>query len=126
MALERLKPLEKRFIRDKNFKAQYSEQIESVIDKNYAEVVDETQKNFSNRTWFIPHHAIVNPKKSKLRIVFDCSAECKGLSLNNCLMQGPDLVNSLVAVLTRFRKKKIAIVLDVAAMFYQVSVRPDH
>ena len=126
MALKRLKPLEKRFIRDKNFKAQYSEQIQSMIDKNYAEVVDETRKNFSNRTWFIPHHAVVNPKKSKLRVVFDCSAEYKGLSLNNCLMQGPDLVNSLVAVLTRFRKDKIAIVSDVEAMFYQVSVRPDH
>ena len=126
MALKRLKPLEKRFIRDKNFKAQYSEQIQGMIDKNYAEVVDETQKNFSNRTWFIPHHAVVNPKKSKLRVVFDCSAEYKGLSLNNCLMQGPDLVNSLVAVLTRFRKDKIAIVSDVEAMFYQVSVRPDH
>ena len=37
-------------------------------------------------------------------------------------MQGPDLVNSLVAVLTRFRKDEIAIVSEVAAMFYQVSV----
>ncbi len=33
MALKRLKPLEKRFICDKNFKAQYSEQVESMIDK---------------------------------------------------------------------------------------------
>ena len=82
MALKRLKPLEKRFIHD-NFRAQYSEQIESMINKNYVEVVDERQTNFSNRTWFIPHHAVVNPKKSKLRVVFDCSAEYKGLSLNN-------------------------------------------
>ena len=56
--------------------------------------------------------------------MFDCSAEYKGLSLNNCLMQGPDFVNSLITVLTRFPKDEIAIVLDVTAMFYQVSVRP--
>ena len=42
MALKRLKPLKHRFIREKYFKAQYSEQIESMIDKNYAEVVDKT------------------------------------------------------------------------------------
>ena len=125
MASKRLKPLEKRFIRDKNFKAQYSEQTESMIDKNYMEVVNKTQKNFSNRTWFILHHAVVNPEKLQLRVVFDCRAEYKGLLLNNCLMQGPDLVNSLVAVLTRFRKDEIANVSDVAAMFYQVSVQTD-
>ena len=58
--------------------------------------------------------------------MFACSAEYKGLSSNNCLVIGPDLVNSLVAVFTRFRKNVIAIVSDKAAMFYQASVRPDH
>ena len=39
-------------------------------------------------------------------------------------MKGPDLVNSLVGVLTRFRKNKVALVADVKAMFHQIKVDP--
>ena len=39
-------------------------------------------------------------------------------------MKGPDLANSLVGVLTRFRKNKVALVADVKAMFYQIKVDP--
>ena len=68
---------------------------------------------------------MLNPNKpNKLRIVFDCAAEYQGLSLNKVLMPGPDLVNSLVAVLNRFRRDEIALVADIEAMFYQVRVTP--
>ena len=39
-------------------------------------------------------------------------------------MQSPDLANSLVGVLTRFRKNKVALVADVKAMFHQIKVDP--
>ena len=39
-------------------------------------------------------------------------------------MQGPDLVNSLLSVLLRFRKNAITLVADIEAMFYQVRVDP--
>ena len=39
-------------------------------------------------------------------------------------MQGPDLTNSLVGVLTRFREDPVAFMGDVEAMFHQVSVPP--
>ena len=46
---------------------------------------------------------VVNPKKpEKLRVVFDCAAKYKGRSLNEELLQGPDLNNTLVGVLLRF------------------------
>ena len=38
-------------------------------------------------------------------------------------MQGPDLTNNLVGVLTRFRQEPVAVMADVEAMFYQVRVR---
>ena len=65
-----------------------------------------------------------SPKKRKLRIVFDCAACFGGKSLNDELMQGPDLMNSLVGVLHRFQQKSIAILGDVEAMFHQVKVAP--
>ena len=39
-------------------------------------------------------------------------------------MQGPDLTNSLVGVLTRFREDPVGFMGDVEAMFHQVSVLP--
>ena len=64
-----------------------------------------------------------HPKKpDKIRVVFDCSAKCAGSSLNDQLLQGPDLTNSLVGVLTRFRQESVAFMSDIEAMFYQVFV----
>ena len=39
-------------------------------------------------------------------------------------MKGPDLTNSLIGVLLRFRKGQIAIASDIEAMFYQIKMAP--
>ena len=63
-------------------------------------------------------------KPNKVRVVFDCAAIAKyrGLSSNDALMQGPDLVNDLVGVLLRSGQERIAITADIESMFYQVRV----
>ena len=79
----------------------------------------------ASTVWYLPHHPVVNLSKSgKLRVVFDCAAKFNGTFLNDKLMKGPDLVNSLVGVLTRFKKNKVALVADVKAMFHQINVDP--
>ena len=91
----------------------------------YAEVVPEDEIDNDRRKWFIPHHPVINSKKpEKLRVVYDSAAKSCGKSLNDFLMKGPDLMNSLVGVLLRFRKGRIAIVADIEAIFYQVRVSP--
>ena len=57
--------------------------------------------------------------------MFDCSDKYHGKSLNDELLQGPDLTNSLVGVLTRFRQDPVAFMSDVEAMFHQVRVDPE-
>ena len=64
-------------------------------------------------------------KTEKIRVVFDCSATYQGESLNKNLLQGPDLTNTLVGVLCRFRKETIAFMCDVEQMFLQFRVCPD-
>ena len=59
-------------------------------------------------------------------MVFDCSAKFNGTSLNDHLLQGPDLTNSLVGVLTRFRQEPVAIMGDIESMFHQVRVAVEH
>ena len=47
-----------------------------------------------------------------------------GTSLNDQLMQGPDLNNNLVGVLMRFRQEKFAIIADIESIFHQARVDP--
>ena len=68
---------------------------------------------------FIPN------KPGKTRVVFDCTVKFKGVSLNDQLLIGPDLTNSVVGVLTGFRQERVALASDVEAMFLQVKVSPD-
>ena len=47
-------------------------------------------------------------------------------SLNDKLVRGADLMNSLIGVLIRFRKGLIELVADVEQMVHQVQVNPNH
>ncbi|CAB4015368.1 Hypothetical predicted protein, partial [Paramuricea clavata] len=62
-------------------------------------------------------------KPDKIRVVFDCAAVYHGTSLNDQLLQGPDLTNNLVGVLIRFRQEPVALMADIESMFHQVNVR---
>ena len=62
--------------------------------------------------------------KAKIRVVFDCSAKHLGRSLNDCLLPGPDLTNSLLGVLCRFREENVAFICDITTMVYQFKVSP--
>ena len=57
--------------------------------------------------------------------MFDCAAKFKGTSLNDQLLQGPDLTNGLLGVIIRFRQEPVAMVANVEGMFHQVWVAPD-
>ena len=73
---------------------------------------------------FIPIFPVFNERKGKGRIVFDSSAKFQGVSLNDCLLQGPDETNRLIGVLIRFRHHEVAFSADVEAMFHCFAVPP--
>ena len=59
-------------------------------------------------------------------MVFDCSAELNGRSINKELLPGPDLTNKLVEVLTKFRENKVAFMADIEKMYFQIFVAEQH
>ena len=98
--------------------------MEKMLEAGQAE---RAPKQCLETTWYIPNHGVYHPKKpDKLRVVFDCSAEFQGYSLNRNLLQGPDLTNSLVGVLCRFRQEPVAFACDIEGMFHQVHVNEEH
>lgn len=97
--------------------------MKGTIDNGYAtRVPDEEIDQNEGRKWYLPHHGVRHPKKHKLRVVFDCSAKYQGFCLNSELLQGPNLTNTLIGVLLRFRQSPIALVADIQAMYHQVRV----
>jgi hypothetical protein len=126
MALRQLTCLGNKLKADPSLRSHYTEIVEGYISNGYAELVSEVfhSPSTENRTWYIPHHVVFHPTKLKPRVVFDCSAEFNRTSLNAQLLSGPDLNNSLVGVLLRFRQGRYAISSDIDAMFHQVSVSP--
>ena len=78
------------------------------------------------QVWYISHHGVYHQQKGKLRVVFDCAASFKDTSLNQELLQGPNLTNTLIGVLLRFRQEQIAFMADIESMFYRVQVQEHH
>ena len=121
MAEARLKNLKKRFSRDKQYHEDYTKFMEDMVQKGYAE--KSFQQVQQGKTWFIPHHGIYHPSKpGKIRVVFDCSAEYNGVSINKKLMSGPGLSNQIISTLVKFIKEFVVVIADIEAMFYQVFV----
>lgn len=58
-------------------------------------------------------------------MVFDCAAVFKGTSLNCQLLHSPDLTNSLIGVLIKFRQEPVALMADIKAML-NVKVSEKH
>ncbi|XP_036007140.1 uncharacterized protein LOC110368025 [Fundulus heteroclitus] len=125
-AEHRLSSLERRLKRDEKYYKDYFKFMNDIITRGDAEKVPEHELN--NKTaWYIPHHGVYHPHKpEKIRVVFDCSAHFQGTSLNDHLLTGPDLTNTLVGVLCRFRKGLVAIMCDVERMFHQFHVIKEH
>jgi hypothetical protein len=121
-AEERAEHLKRKLKKDPQFYEEYKDFMSDMMKSGYAEKVPLVEHSPDSCKWYIPHHGVRHPQKQKLRVVFDCAARYGGTSLNDQLMQGPDLTNTLIGVLTRFRQDSVALMADIKSMFYQVQV----
>ena len=127
-ALRRLQGLKARLQKDQRYCQHYMTFMNELLNKGHAEVVPENEREAGSKyVWYIPHHGVYHPQKpEKLRVVFDCSATYRGESLNQHLLQGPDQMNGLIGVLTRFRQYPVAFSCDVEGMFHLFQVNAVH
>ena len=116
----RLDLLKQRFKRDPAYATEYTARMNDLLEKGYVEEAPEVSEEATK--WFLPHFGVRHPQKEKVRVVFDCAAKYHGRSLNDTLLQGPDLTNPMLDVLVRFREQPYAFTADIEAMFMQVQI----
>lgn len=88
------------------------------MNDGYAvELSKEEADSRSGHMSYLSHDGVINPNKSKVRMVYRAAAEYEGTSLDEKLLQGPQLNNSLTGVLFRLRKDVSSIFLSSSWMF---------
>ena len=94
----------RRFKQNEGYFRDYQKFMDEILERGDAETIPAEELE-DETAWYIPHHGIYHPNKpGKIRVVFDYSAKYQGTSLNDNLLQGPDLTNRLIGVLARFRR----------------------
>ena len=96
--------------------------------KRYVSILssDELAATRDDLLWYVPHHPVLNPHKAdKVRRIWNAANKFRGYSVNDMLLAGPDLLASLMGILSRFRESKFAMTADIEEMFPQVEVRPE-
>ncbi|XP_058816003.1 uncharacterized protein LOC131679313 [Topomyia yanbarensis] len=101
--------------------------MEEYIRLNHCKETPESEVS-SSPNFYLPHHAILKPTSSstKLRTVFDASAKSSsGVSLNDLLMIGPAVQDSLLNIVMRFRIHRYVFSSDISKMYRQISIHDD-
>jgi hypothetical protein len=99
--------------------------MNSMLSNGHAEKAPPLQEG--EEGWFLPIFGVYHHrKKDKVLVVFDSAAKYGGVSLNDVLLSGPDLTNSLLGIILRFRREQVAVIVDIQQMFYCFKVNEEH
>lgn len=141
MALQRFHGLENKFVHHRTVKDaerirqlenhwnQYKEFMEEYERLGHMSLIPPGERDTTNPHYYIPHHSVLKESSTttKLRVVFDASAKSSsGYSLNDCLMVGPQLQDTITGIMLRFRTHQIAFTADIEKMYRQILITPSH
>ena len=124
-ALQRARSFDKNLRHNPDKFEHVKEFMLKLFDRGHAEKAPELKDD--KERWYLPMFGVYHPKKpGSIRVVFDSSARFEDTSLNDRLLKGPDLSNTLQGVLMRFRLEAYAVMADVEQMFHNFRVQIDH
>ncbi|KAJ0174131.1 hypothetical protein K1T71_010277 [Dendrolimus kikuchii] len=128
VALFRFLSLEKRLHKNVSLFNDYKKFIDEYVDLNHGHYVDIKSYNFSkDPIYLLLHHPVVNEasKSTPVRVVFNGSMPTnKKLSLNDILLNGPTVQNSLFDILLLFRFGDYIFTTDIRRMFRNIEINP--
>ncbi|XP_037931374.1 uncharacterized protein LOC119666163 [Teleopsis dalmanni] len=125
MALRRAECLRRKMHGDPELCQNLKEQITTLVSKGYAtELPPEAINERGGKIWYLPIFIVRNLlKPKKHRLVWDAAAKAEGVSLNDFLLKGPDMLRPLINILLNFRIGRIAVCGDIAEMFHRILVQ---
>ena len=124
----RLNSLERRLQKDDMLRKRYQETIDTDFKAGYVSRVQQVELNETRDRlqWYLQHHPVIHPHKpEKVRKLCNAAPKYQGVVLNDQLLSGPDLLQSLIGTIFRFREHQIALSAVIEAMFLQVAVPSD-
>ena len=97
----------------------YNQEIQKILDRAAAvELTKEEMDNWSGPINYISHHGVEQPSvTTPLRIVTNSSLKNGGKSLNDCLIKGPNSLNSMFDIMLRFRCHESGLVFDLSKAY---------
>ena len=123
-----LSRMETKFKNDLSLQAEYIKfmhEYKSLNHMKFLGYLSDSNLPEYNDSYFIPHHGIF--QNGKLRVVFNASSRSfQGVSLNDILYKGPSLQANINDVLIKWRTFKFVYSADIAKMYRQILVHPDH
>ncbi|XP_072400429.1 uncharacterized protein [Diabrotica undecimpunctata] len=126
-ALDRFSSLERKLIKNPEYKRLYTDFINEYQDLGHMSLV--TAEDLKYPLYYLPHHGVLKSDNTttKLRVVFDGSAKTTtDLSLNDCLKVGPTIQSDLLSILIRFRFFNIVLAADIEKMYRQILVSENY
>lgn len=130
MAIKRWYTIERRLMKDAVIRDQYLKFMEDYIQLGHMELIPTNEPIISNsKLFYLPHHSVlkVDSSTTKLRVVFDASAKSSsGRSLNDNLLVGPTIQQTLYQILLRFRFHKYVMAADIEKMYRQILIDERH
>ena len=122
----RLKNLMRKLNNDPPLKARYDSALREMETNGVIQEIPSSEVASPHPVFYLPHRPVVREASSttKVRPVFDASAKGpNNISLNDCLEAGPPLIPSLVEILLRFRRWKVALTADLTKAFLQIKLQ---
>ena len=91
-AEKRLFPLEKNLLKKPEVARRYKEAMNANVEKSYIRKF-EPNEGVDGPSWYLPHFPVIREDRetTKVCIVFDSAAGCKGVSLNDVMLTAPGL-----------------------------------
>ena len=108
-----LKSLEQRLQKDETLKKPYRETIDTDVKAGYVRKVDQAELNETKDKlqWYLPHLPVINPQKpEKVGRVCNAAAKYQSIALNDKLLSGADLLQSLIGIIFRFREHQFSFI----------------
>ena len=122
------RPLGSRLQKNDTLPKRYRVTIDTYIKAGYVRKVDQNEwiDTRDKLQWYLPHNFLINPHKpEKIRQVCNTAAKYQRVALNHKPISGPDLLQSLMGIIFRFRELQRALSADIQATFPQFAVPSD-